>query len=240
MRALILAAGRGRRLPSYLSKKPKVLLNINKKSILDKLIKNFQSVGINKIALITGFNRNSLKKYKLKKFHNKKWSKTNMVYSLCKADSWLKKYSCIVSYGDIIYEAKALKKLCKNKNNITLSYDINWKKLWKMRFENPLNDAETFKIKKNLVKDIGKKTTNILDIQGQYMGLIKFTPKGWGQFKDCLSREFNGNYEKIYLTDVFQKLIEKKSNINGLKYTGKWAEIDSLKDYMVMKKIFKS
>ena len=169
-----ISSWQGRRLPSHLSKKPKVLLNINNKSILDKLIKNFQSVGINKIALITGFNRKSLKKYKLKEFHNKKWSKTNMVYSLCKADSWLKKYSCIVSYGDIIYEAKALKKLCKNKNNITLSYDINWKKLWKMRFENPLNDAETFKIKKNLIKDIGKKTKNILDIQGQYMGLIKF------------------------------------------------------------------
>ena len=38
------------------------------------------------------------------------------------------------------------------------------------------------------------------------------------------------------MTDVFQKLIEKKVKIRGSKYTGKWAEVDSLKDYMVMKK----
>ena len=47
-----------------------------------------------------------------------------MVFSLTKADSWLKKYKCIVSYGDILYEKKALKNLINNKNKIAISYDV--------------------------------------------------------------------------------------------------------------------
>ena len=40
-----------------------------------------------------------------------------------------------------------------------------------MRFKNPLDDAETFKInkKKNII-EIGKKTKSYSNIQGQYMG----------------------------------------------------------------------
>ena len=38
-----------------------------------------------------------------------------MVYSLIKAKSWLSKYPCIVSYGDIFYEKKAITKLIKEK-----------------------------------------------------------------------------------------------------------------------------
>ena len=45
MRAIILSAGRGRRLPKHLSLKPKVLLKIGNKTILEKQIKNGLSEG---------------------------------------------------------------------------------------------------------------------------------------------------------------------------------------------------
>ena len=174
----------------------------------------------------------------LKFFHNRKWASTNMVFSLKKANSWLNKYKCIVSYGDILYEKRALKKLISDKNKIVLSYDVNWRQLWKKRFKNILSDAETFKIKRGIIKEIGKKTKNIKNINGQYMGLIKFNPSGWKIFKKCLQKHFHGKYEKLYLTDIFQKLIENDINIFGIRFNGKWAEVDNLKDYKIMKKIF--
>ena len=41
MRAIILVAGRGSRLPKYLSKNPKSFLKIGKNTIIEKLIQNF-------------------------------------------------------------------------------------------------------------------------------------------------------------------------------------------------------
>ena len=97
-----------------------------------------------------------------------------MVYSLNKANSWLNKYKCIVSYGDIFYEKKIIKKLLSEKSPISIAYDPSWKKLWNRRFKNPLDDAETFKInKKNIVLEIGKKNKNISNIQRSIYGYIK-------------------------------------------------------------------
>ena len=89
------------------------------------------------------------------------------------------------------------------------------------------------------ITEIGKKTSKYKDIHGQYMGLMKFKPKGWLSFKECLKKEFNNNFDNLYLTDVFQKLIEKMFFIKASKYDRKWAEVDSKKDYLIMKKIFK-
>ena len=105
MKAIILAAGRGRRLPK-ISKIPKSLLQINNKSIIERQIDIFKSHNINQIAIVTGFKRHLFKKFKLQEFYNKKWKTTNMVYSLSKAKRWLLNYECIVTYGDIIFEKK--------------------------------------------------------------------------------------------------------------------------------------
>ena len=58
-----------------------------------------------------------------------------MVYSLNKASSWLSKYNCIVSYGDILYEKKAIKNLIEDKNPLTISYDPFWKNYGKKIFK---------------------------------------------------------------------------------------------------------
>ena len=68
MRAIILVAGRGSRLPKHLSKNPKSFLKIGRKTIIEKLIQNFFELGINKIALVTGYKKDKFKKFKLKFF----------------------------------------------------------------------------------------------------------------------------------------------------------------------------
>ena len=83
------------------------------------------SSGITKIALVTGYKKKKFFRFKLKSFHNQKWKNTNMVYSLNKASNWLSKYNCIVSYGDILYEKKAIKNLIKDKNSLSVKPIIN-------------------------------------------------------------------------------------------------------------------
>ena len=52
----------------------------------------------------------------------------------------------IISYSDIFYSKLAIKKLYQTKSDISIIYDPNWHNLWDMRFNNPLDDAETFKL----------------------------------------------------------------------------------------------
>ena len=45
-----------------------------------------------------------------------------------------------------MYNSEIIKEFKTSKCNLTFAYDPNWKKLWSKRFENPLDDAETFRI----------------------------------------------------------------------------------------------
>ena len=164
-----------------------------------------------------------------------------MVQSLLCADRILKKNECIVSYSDIIYDSRGLLDLKKSKSIISILFDDKWKNLWKKRFAHPLTDAETFKIDKNKnIIEIGKKTKSYKDIEGQYMGLIKFKPLGWEKFKIALKDHFKKGFNKNYLTDIFQKIIEKDiSKIKAVKFSGRWCEIDFPKDIKVARKIFR-
>ena len=119
MKALILAAGQGTRLGEISKNKPKCLINLFGKTLLESQIEILKSANINNINIVTGFKSELLKNYDLKQFHNKDFKSTNMVFSMFKAkDLFVSEYEdLIVSYGDIIYEKKKIElrkcKYCK-------------------------------------------------------------------------------------------------------------------------------
>ena len=52
------------------------------------------------------------------------------------------------------------------------------KKIW-----DPLLDAETFKLSSDgSLLEIGNKPRNVEEVEGQYMGLLRFSPRGWSEF----------------------------------------------------------
>ena len=62
MKALILAAGQGKRLKNLTLKKPKVLLKITNVSIIEYLVECLLDVGINKIYVVVGYKSKLIKK----------------------------------------------------------------------------------------------------------------------------------------------------------------------------------
>ncbi len=89
MRAIILAAGRGRRMKELGDQLPKCLIKLRGKPLLEYQLNTLRQAGINKIALVTGYRDQLFMDYDLKKFHNSRWADTNMVTSLCCAEEWL-------------------------------------------------------------------------------------------------------------------------------------------------------
>ena len=90
-RVLILAAGSGKRLRPLTKNKPKILVSLFGKSILQRQLELFKSCKIKDIAIVSGYKSNLLKKFKIINFQNKNYDNTNMVVSLFSAMSFLKK-----------------------------------------------------------------------------------------------------------------------------------------------------
>ena len=174
MKAIILAAGTGSRLNSLTKNNPKCLVSLFGKTILEWQLEVFQKCGISDITVVRGYKGEMINFKNLNYFDNPNFDSTNMVETLfCAKEKF--NDSVIVSYGDIIFQSSVLKKLINSVYDTSIVIDNHWKVYWEKRFENPLDDAESLSIDEfNNISSIGQKITNIDEICGQYIGLMKF------------------------------------------------------------------
>ncbi len=239
MRAIILAAGRGSRMKHLTSDKPKCLLEVNGKRLLEHQFEAITKAGIRSVAIVTGYKQELIKLPGVELIHNERWAETNMVSSLVCADNWLQEDTCIISYSDIFYDSSAISSLMENQNELAITYDPNWAGLWEKRFENPLDDAETFQFdEKNFLTEIGGRPKTLEDIQGQYMGLLRFMPKAWEEITAIRNNLKNTIKDKMHMTGLLQRVIlAGRLNIKAIPYMGNWGEVDSEDDLNVYNKI---
>ena len=252
LKVIILAAGEGKRLRPLTKNIPKCMVNFFGKSLLERQIDIFQNLGINDISVVTGYCENKISIDNIKKFKNKNFSTTNMVESLFTAKEKIDD-SVIVAYGDIVFESKIIQKLMNSRHDISVIIDKNWKDLWKVRFENPLEDAESLILDKNkLILELGQKEKNINNIQGQFIGLMKFQNAGinniinfYEKMKNISNSSMNPlnpnlPFEKSFMTDFLQGLIRNNQKLNAIIIENGWLEIDSLEDYNLYEKMNKN
>lgn len=232
MIGLILAAGKGTRIYKKIGKN-KCLIKVSGKSLINRIIFNLRSNHIKKIIVVTGFKKKKITtniSYKNIKFvNNYKYNSTEMLESLMIG---LKNVNddVIISYSDIIYDKKVIKKILnlKKKNKIILPVLNNWKKIWKIKNKNIHNDAETLILnKKNILLEIGRKINDLKKVKAQYMGII-LVPKE--KIKIVLREFSNLKNKKIHLTKFLNILIKKKILIECLKMNHHWYEFDDYED----------
>ena len=126
------------------------------------------------------------------------------------------------------------------KSDIAITYDVNFKKMWKLRFKNPFDDLETFIFnKKNILVNIGQKTSTYKDVLGQYMGILKISANGWDIIKKNLRELTCYELDILDMTSLLSILINKKIEIEVVPYSGEWGEIDKPSDMELYEKIYK-
>lgn len=236
VKAIILAAGEGTRLRPYTLDRPKCLVEVDGHSLLDRQLAVLASEAILPIILIGGYRIEMLKRSGIELRVNPRYAETNMVWTLFCAEDDLEG-DVLLCYGDIVYSQEILRALLQSKADIAVAIDLDWESYWRARNEDPLEDAETLKLAADgRILEIGQKPKSLAKIEGQYMGLMKFSEKGL----KILKRTFHeaksaGNLrgkplEKAYMTDLLQMMIDQNSRLDAVLVHGGWVEVDTVSD----------
>lgn len=207
------------------------------------------------IAIVTGYRGDKIKEYfkgsALHFIDNPKFESTNMVYSfMCAADILNNHDDILISYGDIVYTPEVLKRIMDSEEEMSVVTDDNWYEYWALRCENPLDDAETLiKNEHGYLIEIGQKTTDIKKVQSQYIGLIRFQKNGVKQVLNLCAEAENRSrmgvdlwrtkrdYNKMYMTDLLQGLIDEGMLIKAIPIERGWFEVDSVDDLKLAEKL---
>ena len=189
MKVIILAAGEGTRLRPLTLNNPKCLVELFGKSILQWQIDIFNDFQIKNIIIVKGYLEKKINLPNITYYINEKFSTTNMIETLFSARNEMNE-SIIISYGDIIFEKNVLNELLTSQADISLVVDTNWLNYWKQRFKEPLDDAESLSLgEDDMITSIGQKSDDVLDIKGQYIGLVYFRNNGVKSLREIIQKE---------------------------------------------------
>lgn len=254
MKIIILAAGQGTRLRPLTDDRPKCMVEVNGKSIIERQLDTMYACGIKEedITIVTGYRSDVLAdKFKntgLQIIFNEAYETTNMVCSLMCARGLMEaEEDVIISYGDIIYDKDVFKKILSAQDDMSVIVDDGWYEYWSQRCENPLDDAETLMFDQDdYLTEIGQKTTDLAKVQSQYIGLMRFRGKGLASVlalsAEAQRRSAHGeplwrtdrNYAKMYMTDLLQGLIDEGNKLRAAHIQRGWFEIDDCEDLKVV------
>jgi L-glutamine-phosphate cytidylyltransferase len=230
MRGLILAAGRGSRMQALTREIPKCLTPLAGRPLLDWQIDALRGGGVRPIGVVRGYLAEQVDRRGVELFDNPRWADTNMVQSLACAARWLREAPAIVSYADIFYPSSAVTALREAPGDIAIAYDADWRDLWCERFGDPLTDAESFALDGTRVVEIGQRAGSLDEIQGQYMGLLKFTPRGWQAVERYVRSLEPARADPLDMTTLLSALIARGHWIEAVRVAGPWGEVDSAAD----------
>ena len=246
MKAIILAAGRGSRLDSYGQDKPKCLIDLGGKSLIERQLHTLRSCGINDIVMVTGYRADMLSGLVGETRHNSEWEDTNMVETLFAANDLFGE-DIIVSYADIVYEPRVLKTLLSSQHDCSVIIDKDWRVQWEARFEDPLSDAETLKLADDgVILEIGNPPSGFEEIEGQYIGLMRFSGAGINALRQA-RQNLNETkrpwmtkrpVRKAYMTDLLMEMILSGVSVYSVPVHTGWLEIDTAEDYERMQVMY--
>lgn len=231
MKAVILAAGRGSRMKELTSDSPKCLVPLAGVPLLEWQLKALRKAGIKDIGIVKGYLSEKINVPGTFSFFNDSWDETNMLATLMQAQEWLESDGCVVSYSDIVYPSETVQKLFDAVGDIVITYDSLWLSLWEARFADPLSDAESFRVdSEQTLIEIGSKEKNIHKIEGQYMGLLRFTPVGWKAVSHYLNEVSEHIRNKMDMTSLLKGLLAAGMKIHTVPIQGNWCEVDHVGD----------
>ena len=249
MRAIIIAAGRGRRLMPTTADTPKCFAQIQGKRMLDWGIESLAANGIKDICFIGGYQIDKVRTdYPQLTFrHNDNWENNNILASLMYAEDLMDE-PFICSYSDILFTADVVKKLLASDADISLSVDTRWLERYVHRSNHPPDDAEKVTVLNGHVTRVHRGIESN-QAHGEFTGLAKFSKTGADALKKHFHQvrgKFSGKpfreaavFEKAYFIHLLQDMIESGQKMAHADTPGNYMEVDTQQDFELAQKFWK-
>lgn len=225
-RAVILAAGCGSRVRSISSDKPKCLMDLGGRTILDWILLGLEEAGIRDAIVVTGFHGGEIRRALARRkgrlpvrcINNPRWRLPNGV-SLYVAGSLLEgKRPFLLLMSDHLIDSGTIRKIASaGTRKCLLAVDTNLAEIFDM------GDATKVRIEKRRPVAIGKKLRNYNAVD---CGLFRLDARVFGALETAFKEGL------MSLTDGIRHLVESGNlEVLPIGKGGRWIDIDTPRAY---------
>jgi glucose-1-phosphate cytidylyltransferase len=219
LQVVILCGGKGTRIRNFKKNTSKPLIKINKKTILERIIRVYSNQGFKNFLILTGYRAHQYNNFKIKNLNIKilfTGVNSGTAERIYKAKKFLFKKDFFLTYGDTIgdFRLKNVKDIIKNKNFIISLC------------------AYTFFLNKGLLK---VKKDKFLESFYEKNYKLYFNA-GYYYIKKKLFNYLNE--KKISLEEEVLPYLAKKNKIVISQELSYWYPVDNKKDFSLAKRFF--
>ncbi len=247
MKAIIVAAGRGRRLGSETEEIPKCMVKVAGRAILHRQLDALAAAGVDDVVVVRGYRGDKIAPPAggppLRFVENPDWAANNIFTSLFYAEREMKD-GFLFSYSDIVFAPEHARRLAEAPGPVALVIDRRWRDAYDGRTLHPVSEAELARVDgagaAAVVTRVGKRLVSEDEAAGEFIGLARFSAEGAAALADVW-REANARgsgapfgaaatLNQAYLSDGLNALVARGVGLRPLFIDGLWREIDTEED----------
>ncbi len=251
--AVIVAAGFEPELLPLIEERPKAMLDIKGKSILERQIDLLNACNIKDVVVVRGYKKEAFTLTTPRYYDNDEYEQTSELYSLFRAEPELKG-RVVVLYSDVLFDQGILEKLLKAEGDVNVVVDRAWMehRASGNGRQRPYEDLVATERPPSvgyryLPSEEGNRVLRIghdlprEQCDGEFIGMMMLSPEGCAALREAYAEACAGDPEAPFqeaprlraakLTDMLQELIDRGHAVQAVDIYKGWAEIDTFEDY---------
>lgn len=232
--ALVLAAGRGKELGVLTEDRPKAMVEIAGKPLLERTVDTLNSIGIKDITVVRGYRKEAIDLPNLKYVDNDEHATTQEAFSLFAGLEGLTG-SVLVAYGDVLFQKFIPMDLFESASDFCIAVDPaakgnpnedRYRDL--VSCDRPFHWSE-FDQRTRLAKMSTDLSTD--EVHGEWIGLLKMTAGGVDQLRALGADVTDADrLRSMRMADVFDLLIANGKQVEVVYIRGHWLDVDDMHD----------
>ena len=251
VRAVIIAAGSGKSLLPLTEDRPKCLLEIKGRTILERQLETLRACGIHDIVVVRGYQKETLNLPGVRYYDNDRYEETGELHSLFAAEPELHG-RILFLYSDILFDQAVLEKLLRSRADVAVAVDRSWpdyrhrvlpltKPMDLVITRNPAEPRHRFLPSEDddAVVRVGQWIPPE-EATGEFIGMALFSEQGSHRLRETrarLRRAHSGPFheadslERASFTDLLQELVDAGEAVSCVNIYKGWLEVDTFEDY---------
>jgi L-glutamine-phosphate cytidylyltransferase len=248
MKAIIVAAGRGRRLGAETDGIPKCMVKVAGRPILHWQLDALAAAGVDDVVIVRGYLGDRIAGPtgagpKLRFIDNPEWANNNILTSLFYAEAEMDE-GFLFTYSDIVFAREHARRVAAASAPVALIVDRRWRDAYEGRTLHPVSEAELARVEGGgddpMVTRVGKRLVAADEAAGEFTGLARFAPAGAAALRavwaEAVARGLDAPFgaaatlRQAYLSDGLNAVVASGVALGAVLVDGGWREIDTEQD----------
>lgn len=231
--AVVLAAARGEGLEPVTQARPKAMLEVAGKPLLQHLVDVFKQHGIHDITAVGGYRPETIDVAGVRVVENRAFETTGELASLGCAQAHFGDDNLIV-YGDLLFRRHVLSDLLEAPGEITVVVDSDTQQGNGVQRDpawcSAVDDRSMFSQRVTL-EHIGTEGAPDQTPHGRWIGVMRSTGAGREWIREALDKlQADNRYQSAGVPELLNELIAAGRRVDVIYITGHWLDVNNLDD----------